>query len=212
MKVKVVIVDNHPIFREGLKTLLNSTNDFEVITEIGDENLAIETLPTVNADVLIISDHLLNIYSKLKTNGYKISVLIFSAIKSKENYLKAFQLNASGFIFKDCEPSELFHSVNKIAKGETYFTSEVSNYLIQSLYVNDKESVKSPEKYLTRREKQILELIKEGHKSKKIAELLFLSSRTVDKHRSNIMTKFNVHSIVQLINYDKKNNMESNFS
>ncbi len=209
MKKNVVILDEQPIFREGLKTLLNSTKEFEVIAELGEESQALDTLPNLFADIIIISYNLINIYSELKSKGYKNSFLIVSETKSKENYLTAFQLNASGFIFKECEPSELLHAINKIIKGETYFTSDVSNYLIQNLYVKNKAAKKYKENNLTRRERQIIELIKEGYSSKKIAEILFLSSRTVDKHRSNIMSKYNVHSIVELINYDKKNNTDA---
>ena len=173
MKIKVAILVEQAIFRNGLKTLLNSTNNFEVIAEFKNKNQAIETLFSVNADVLIISDDSISIYSDLKLKGYKIPVLIFSEAKSKENHLKAFHLNASGIIFKDCDPSELFHSITKITEGEIYFTSEVSNYLIQSLYVKNIASKKNKINILTPREKQIIELIKEGYKSKKLQKYYF---------------------------------------
>ena len=211
-KIKIALVDDHTIVREGFKMLLNSSDRFEVVAEAGDGDEAIGMLENNEVDVLLLDIYMpkmngIDLCEQLKSKGMKTPVLFLSMHNNNEYFMKAIKVGASGFLLKDCERDELFLAVNKIASGDTYFANNVSNTLLRN-FIGGKKSAKNKiDKVLTSREKDILLLAMEGHSAKVIGERLFISSRTVDKHRSNIMNKFNVHSTIELINYVRNNNL-----
>lgn len=212
-KIKIALVDDHTIVREGFKILLNSSDKMEVVAEAGSGAEAQEIILNADIDVLILDVYMpdmngIELCEKLKNQGIKTPpVLFLSMHNNKEYFVNAINVGASGFLLKDCEKEELFLAVSKIAEGDTYFANTVSNSLIKSLLDSKTNKLDKSEMSLTQREKEILTLALDGLTAKAIGEKLFISARTVDKHRANIMNKFNVHSIVELINFVRKNNI-----
>jgi DNA-binding NarL/FixJ family response regulator len=208
-KIRVALVDDHTVVREGFKALLNLSDSIEVVSEAQDGVAALENISFGNIDILISDVYMPNMNGidlcvELHKQNNNIPVLLLSMYNNKEYFIKAIKCGASGYLLKDCEKEELFMAIRKVAQGEKYFGNVIGNALVDSL-VGNQLSDKNLDNVLTLREKDILTLAIEGLSTKLIAERLFISPRTVDKHRSNIMQKFNVHNIVELINYVRVN-------
>ena len=210
-KIRVALVDDHTVVREGFKALLNLSDSIEVVSEANDGLSALETISFDAIDVLVSDVYMPNmsgieLCSELQKQENETPVLLLSMYNNKEYFLKAIKSGASGYLLKDCEKEELFMAIKKVALGEKYFGNVIGNALLQNLVGNSTKE-KQNNQGLTFREVQVLKLAVEGLSTKKIADKLFISSRTVDKHRSNIMRKYNVHNIVELINYVRSNNI-----
>jgi DNA-binding NarL/FixJ family response regulator len=124
----------------------------------------------------------------------------------KEYLINAYRAGASGYLVKDCDRDELYFAIKKVAKGGRYFGDSITNSMMDRLIESNNEPQKRFNN-LTRRELEILHLLIEGYSTKQIAEKLFISFRTVDKHRSNMMEKIEVHNVVDLINYVRENRL-----
>ncbi len=208
-KIKVALVDDHTIVREGFRILLNSSENIEVVSEASDGVLALDMIKTGQIDVVVSDVYMprmngIDLCSELSKSDKHIPVLLLSMYNNKEYFVKAIKAGASGYLLKDCEKEELCLAIKKVANGETYFSNSVSNTLVRNMIL-DKNKIDSKKDELTSRERDVLLLAMDGLSTKAIAEKLFISARTVDKHRANIMEKFHVHSIVELINYIRKN-------
>jgi DNA-binding NarL/FixJ family response regulator len=213
-KIRVGLVDDHTIVREGFKVLLNSNENIEVVCEAGDGQEVFEMLSKSPVDILISDVYMprlngIELCSELKKQNNTTPVLLLSMYNNKEYFVKAIKAGASGYLLKDCEKEELCLAIKKIVNGENYFGNSVSNTLVKGLFESKKPKIKN-EYHITTREKEILQLAMEGYTTKTIAERLFLSPRTVDKHRANIMEKFKVHSIVELMNFVRDKNIPLN--
>jgi DNA-binding NarL/FixJ family response regulator len=210
-KIKVALVDDHTIVREGFKVLLNASDNIEVISEAADGDLALEMLKNNAIDVLISDVYMPNmngieLCEEINKSDKKVPILLLSMYNNKEYFVKALKAGASGYLLKDCEKEELCLAIKKVANGDTYFGNSISSALMRNMIL-DKKNATPTSKEITSRERDVLLLAMEGLSTKAIAERLFISARTVDKHRANIMEKFQVHSIVELINYIRKNNI-----
>ena len=203
-KYRIVIVEDHTILREGLKSLLTSHPEFEVVGEAEDGWEAIRSVETLKPD-LVLTD-----LSMPRMNGMeaireikKISptskVLVLTVHKAEEYVLGTFQAGADGYLLKDSTRVELITAVNKLLSGKRYITPEISEKVIEG-YLEGRGRIKQRTSWetLTGREKEILKLIAEGYKSKEIATRLCISPKTVEKHRSNLMEKLNLHHVQAL--------------
>ncbi len=207
-KIKVLLADDHTVVREGFKALLNNSGFIEVAREASDGEMVLSRLHDEHFD-LVVSDITMprmggvELCSQLKRKNPGMPVLLLTMHSDKEYVSKAIEAGASGYLMKDCEKEELYLAIKKIASGSTYFSSQAT-----SSYTETEQ--RKPEQLrmvteLTKREQEILQLVMDGLPTKHIAEKLYISIRTVDKHRANIMEKFNVHSTVELINYVLRN-------
>ena len=203
-KYRIVIAEDHTILREGLKSLLASSPEFEVVGEAEDGWEAIRKVEKLKPD-LVLTD-----LSMPRMNGMeaireikKISptskVLVLTVHKAEEYVLGTFEAGADGYLLKDSTRVELMTAVHKILSGKRYITPEISEKVIEG-YLEGRGGIKRRTSWetLTRREKEILKLIAEGYKSKEIAACLCISPKTVEKHRSNLMEKLDLHSIQAL--------------
>ena len=208
-KVKVALVDDHTIVREGFKYLLNSTNQFQVVAEARNGEHALHTLKN-NAIDIIISDismpnlNGIDFCARLKETGIKVPVLILSMHNNKEYLMNAYRAGASGYLAKDCDKDELLYAIQKVANGGNYFGNSITFNMLESLAEN-KDSNLIKFNSLTKREKEILQYLLKGYTTKQIAAELYISFRTVDKHRSNMMDKIGVHNVVDLVNFINEN-------
>ena len=143
---------------------------------------------------------------KLKTEKPELPVIMLSMHNNKEYLINAYRAGASGYLVKDCDKDELYFALKKVAKGGRYFGDSITHSMMDKLIETNNEPQKRFNN-LTKRELEILNLLLEGYNTKQIAEKLFISFRTVDKHRSNMMEKIEVHNVVDLINYVRENRL-----
>lgn len=209
--VKVVLADDHEIVRNGIKTLLESEGQIEVLGEASNGMEAIEKVIALKPEIVILDIRMpimngIEATAKLREVSPNTKVLILSMHDDEEYIIKSAESGASGYLLKDTNKQEFIKAITTIREGHKYFSGDISNILVNN-YLNIKEgkdSAKSQtskgEDYgVTKREKEILQLIYQGVTNKDIAEMLGKSVRTIETHRFNIMKKLGVNNITELL-------------
>lgn len=211
-KKNILIVDDHPLFREGLKTIINRNANFEVTCEAGNAQDGIMMVQKNHPDIAIVDLSLpdksgIQLTSDILTNDPAIKVIIVS-MHSKIDYIaEAFQAGASGYLIKDSASEKLLEGLEAITNNESYLDSHISMEVLKklkSMPVNKVSVQKNPYGSLTSREQQVMRLLAEGLTTKDVAKKLYISPKTVENHRSNIMKKLNLQSSIELIRYAAK--------
>lgn len=200
--LKIVIADDHEIIRDGLKTFLTEENGFCVVDEAKNGAEAISKALNLSPDVVIMDismplyngiealEHIMNV------NKY-IKVLMFSMYSDPSFITDSYHKGAYGFLVKDAEKEEMLMALRKVGNGEKYFSPSVANTLLDHM---EKDFVKLKTlQLLTKRELEILKLLKSGLNNEQIAEQLYVSRRTVDTHKTNIKSKLEVKNSSKLI-------------
>jgi DNA-binding NarL/FixJ family response regulator len=202
-----VIADDHVMFRQGIKNILKGAKDVEIIGETGDGLNLLELLKKEVPDMVILDISMPNLRGLEATREIKmiapgVKVLILTMHKDKEYVYHAMSAGAEGYLLKEDADTELFDAVEKIRQGGHYISpllsGEVTHELIQA---HHKGRGIPPSDPLTMREREVLKLIAEGISNKEIADLLFISIRTVEHHRANIMRKLNIRQAANLVKY-----------
>ena len=202
-KILVLIVDDHKILREGLRSLLNRNSDIQAIGEAENGKDAIALCKELKPNIVLmdLDMPILNGIetTKIITKDFPQSrVIILSMFPDHEYVQSALNAGAKGFLVKDTAADDLIQAVRVVNEGKAFFSPSVSKIIVESMYT-DESKLKG--EVLTSREKEILQQVAEGKTSQQIAEQLFISKSTVNKHRENIMTKLKIHDIVGLIRY-----------
>jgi two-component system nitrate/nitrite response regulator NarL len=205
--VKIFLVDDHQIVKYGIKSLLQAEPNYLVVGEAGNAEELLPQIGKLPID-LIISDITLDgmdgveLTKKIKklSKGV-IKVLILSMHADNYHIKQCFEAGANGYLLKDFDKSELFAAIDKVMKNEVYTSKTVSTILATN-YINQEFSNKqnpAANTEITKREKEIIELISAGYSNKEIAEKINLSTSTVDVHRYNILKKMNVKNTAEMI-------------
>lgn len=202
MEIKVLLADDHKILREGLKNVIEQKTNLRVVGEATNGREAVKLCNELTPDVVIMDVAMEGLNGveatrQIVQNNNKIKVVALSMHSNKRFILGMFKAGAYGYLLKDCDASELITAINTVAQNKKYLTQGVSGVILDELMTG----VHEENTELTAREKEILQLIAEGKSSKEIGELLFLSSKTVDAHRKNIMDKLNIRTIPELTKY-----------
>jgi two-component system response regulator NreC len=206
-QIKVLLVDDHQIIIDGLKSLLKNNNEFLVAGEAGNGREALRILDLIEIDVVLmdIDMPVLNGIDTLKEinrrrSGQKVIIL---SMHNEAGMIKSLiDLGASGYLLKNCSQEELITAIQKVAAGQSYFSTDVTLALLKPANSSNPEI---RNELLTDRETEILKLIAAGYSNKEIGDKLFISHRTVDTHRTNLMKKLDVSNIAGLISYAIKN-------
>jgi two-component system, NarL family, response regulator NreC len=203
-KCRVFIAEDHTILREGLKALLSSSGEFVVVGEAADGREAIKRVQDLTPDLVLMDlamprMHGLEAIRAIKGFAPDTTILVLTVHKSEEYVLATFQAGAHGYVLKEASHRELVTAIKTVLKGKPYISPEISAMVLEG-YLEGKKTLKSRTSWdaLTRREREILKLIAEGFKNKEIADLLCISAKTVEKHRSNLMKKLDLHSVSAL--------------
>ena len=201
---RIVIAEDHTILREGLRALLSSDPDFEIVGEASDGRDAVRCVENLCPDLVLMDLSMpgmngLEAIEEIKTRNPEIKILVLTVHKAEEYIAETLRGGADGYVLKDVSHSELVMAIKRVLAGKRYLSSDVSEKVIEG-YLEGRESSKTKSVYdtLTQRERQILKLIAEGHKNKEVADYLCISPKTVEKHRANLMRKLNIHSAVGL--------------
>jgi DNA-binding NarL/FixJ family response regulator len=208
-KIRIIIADDHQLFRNGLKILLNSFPEFEVTGEASNGKEFLELLKTVQADIALLDINMPEMDGIEATRkGIKInpsvSVIALSMYGEEEYYYKMVDAGAKGFLLKDSDISEVKEAILAVVKGGSYFSQELLYHVIQKIKHREQETKSAN---LSKREREILAKICEGLSNQEIAEALFISKRTVDKHRANLLGKTNSKNTASLILFAIKNKL-----
>lgn len=213
LPVRILIADDHTILRAGIRSLLDMVPDFQVVGEVDNGKDAIHQAGQLKPD-LLLSD-----LSMPKTNGTEaiqhiksrypdIKILVLTVHKTEEYVHAALKAGANGYVLKDDSSDELITAIKNIAAGKTYLSPSICSEVVTG-YLADpgKERIVTSIELLTSREREVMKLIAEGNRNKDIAQYLSISLKTVEKHRSNLMKKLDLHSASSITSYAIKNGL-----
>jgi DNA-binding NarL/FixJ family response regulator len=207
---RIVIAEDYTIVRQGLRSLIDSFADFEVVGEAVDGKEAIESVARLKPDLVLMDLSMprtdgITAIKEIKKCLPETKILALTVHKTEGHVRMALESGADGYILKDASCTELEMAVRNILAGKSYLSPEISDGIIRG-YLSGVKAAK-PETMtgnLTPREVEVLKLIAEGYKSKEIADYLSISINTVDKHRGNLMRKLDLHSASALTHFALK--------
>lgn len=207
--IKILIADDHNVLINGLKLILAVRSDFKVIAVANNGNEVIDLVKNERPDVVLLDINMpvLNGYQTLgiiKSEYPDIKVIILSMLNDKRNVLNMLEAGAKGYLFKDTDDKHLFKAIDCIYNGE-YYVSESLRNILEEFLLSNKYQDKKNKHLLSSRELEIVSLIIDGNTNAEIADLLFLSTRTVDTHRKNIFYKLSLNNTASLVKYALEN-------
>ena len=208
-KIRIALADDHQLFRNGLKILLGSYADFEVLAEASNGNELLRALENSPCDIVLMDISMpemdgVEATGRLARQMPDTRVIALSMYGEEEYYYRMIDAGAKGFILKDSDITDVHDAIIAVYKGGNYFSQELLYHVINRIK-NREQEVKSSS--LSKREKEILLKICEGLSNHEIADSLFISKRTVDKHRANLLAKTGSKNTASLILYAIKNRL-----
>lgn len=211
MKIKVLIVDDHQLFREGIVTLLFSAENIEVIAQAEDGLDAIEKAKHFKPDVVLLDITMprmngIEATKKLKALIPEIKIISLSMHSEKEYVKGVLDAGADGYLLKNCTYRQLTEAIQSVYDGKKYLSEDITGLVISG-YLSSSNSEASEYEKLSGREKEIFLLFAEGKSTREIAELLFISVKTVNTHKQNMLEKLELKSNADLIKYALKNGL-----
>jgi len=214
--LRILIADDHEFIRRGIRAVLEKQPNCEIVGEAGDGREAVQLAATSRPDIAILDVTMpeLNGFDatrQMLQENPNIKVLVLSMHESEQIVREVLASGARGYILKSDAGRDLLSAVDSLASGKPFFTSKVSELLL-NVYLKrgaaPQESGDAPS-VLTAREREILQLLAQGKSNKEVATTLYISVRTVETHRSNMMSKLNLHSMAELVRYALKNQIAS---
>jgi NarL family two-component system response regulator LiaR len=206
-KIRVLVVDDHPIVREGICALLAVVGDIEVVAEAANGSEAIDMVKELQPDVVLM-DIAMPIMGGLEATRRicrefpRTRVLILTQYDDKEYVLPVIEAGAAGFVSKAAASSELILGIRSVYSGDSYLSPPVAKLLVEGYrYKAGSRAAKDPYDQLTDRERDVLKLMAEGHTNQEIADILVISRKTVEGHKSNLMAKLDIHNHTELVKY-----------
>ncbi|WP_407312688.1 response regulator [Desulfosporosinus sp. SB140] len=211
MTIKVFLADDHKILRESLIILLQQEKDIQVIGEAADGHHALEDIIRLQPDIAILDISLpqlngLEVAARLKKDYSNIKVIILTMHKNEDFVARAYQLEVNGYVLKENALEELLKSIRVVQAGGTYLSSDITSTVVAGFVANFNQR-KGKSELISSREREIVQLLAEGNSNKDIANLLNLSLKTVETHRSNIMHKLGLKNITDLVLYAVRNHI-----
>ncbi|MCB0650377.1 MAG: response regulator transcription factor [Saprospiraceae bacterium] len=204
--ITILIADDHKVFREGIISILNEVEDITIIAEAGDGREVMERLKEVRPQIILM-DISMGDTSGIETTRQvreaypEIKVLVLSMHSESAYIVKMLQIGASGYLLKDTGKEEMIRAIRTVAEGDTYYSQKVSSAIVEHLSAPGKAKKEKGGIPLTKREVEILRLIAEEYSNPEIAEKLFISIRTVDTHRRNLLEKLGIKNTAGLVKY-----------
>ncbi|MFO7851389.1 MAG: response regulator [Bacteroidota bacterium] len=206
-QIKIILADDHQLFRNGLRILLEAFHDFEIIGEAGNGEEVLKIITNTECHIILMDINMPVMDGIEATRrGLEIDpdikVIALSMYGEEEYYHRMVEAGAKGFILKDSDINEVKEAIITVYNGGTYFSQELLQHVIQKIRARETETGHAN---LSKREKEILLKICEGFSNQEIADSLFISKRTVDKHRANLLSKTQSKNTASLILYAIKN-------
>jgi two-component system, NarL family, response regulator NreC len=204
--INIILADDHQVVRKGLKALLSVETDFNIVAEAGDGLETMRLVEQWQPDILILDLMMsgingLEVTRQLTKKGLKTGIVILSMHSNEAYVLEALRSGAKAYIIKESPPEELVHAIREVAAGRRYLSTPLTERAIDAYTQRIEVKSVDPYDHLTEREREILQLSAEGCTNAEIASRLFISPRTVETHRTNLMRKLNLHNHTQLIQF-----------
>ncbi len=211
-KKHILIIDDHPLFREGIKTIIQGDSRYEVIGEAGNASQGLKLVEKLKPDLAVVDISLpdtsgFDLIRDMQKYSLDIPILVLSMHSRVDYIVKAFQAGAKGYLTKESASDMLINGIEHTLKGDYFMDTSVSQQVVKKLaQLPDKKPVAIIKGYdsLTPREQEVMVLVASGMSSQKIADKLFISPKTVENHRSRIMRKLNVSSVIDLARHAAK--------
>ncbi len=202
-KIKILLVDDHAIMRDGIRALLSLYDDIEIVGEASEGKEAVEKTGELMPDVVVMDIAMpgmdgLEATRRIKKNNPKVKILVLTQHDNREYILSAIKAGTAGYVPKKALGSELVSAIRAVCKGESFLYPSAAATLIKDYL---RRADEEPYDRLTAREREILKLIAEGHTSREIAGRLFISLKTVLGHRTKITQKLDIHNRTELLRY-----------
>lgn len=209
MKIKVLLADDHTIVRDGLRALLESELDIEIIGSVANGREALLKSLELKPDVVVMDIAMpelngIDAAEQIRLGAPKTQVVILSIHSTAAHIYRAFRAGALGYLLKESAGSELIDAIHAVHKGRRYLTQRIADTVMDSYLL---QHSKSPLEELSVREREVLQLVAEGLPSAEISVRLSLSLRTVETYRSRIMQKLNLHDLSSLIRFAIENGL-----
>jgi DNA-binding NarL/FixJ family response regulator len=205
--IKVLIVDDHDLVREGLRAILQAKQDIEVVGESGDGQEAIRLTQRLEPDVVLMDINLpggiggLEATETIVAECPRVKVVILTQHEDREYIKRAIRIGAHGYLLKSSASSQLEDAIRAVSRGQRYLHPAAADELVGMMTSSEGLDEEDDYERLTRREKQVFKLLAEGRTSREIARYLGVSLKTAMTHRAHVMSKLKVHSRAQLIRY-----------
>jgi two-component system, NarL family, response regulator NreC len=217
-RIRVIVADDHVIVRRGIVSLLSLNKDFEVVGEAANGRIAVDLALQKLPDVILMDISMPELSGLEATRIIKkklpdAKILVLSAFDNEEYVIQILQSGANGYLLKNVSPDDIYAAVKAVNDGLAFFSPTISKIVLEGYVKRNppgagaKTEAAHPVSTgpLTVREKEILQLVAEGKSHQQIADLLYISVRTVDTHRNNIMKKLNLHDTASLVTYALRN-------
>jgi len=203
-EIRILIADDHPVIREGLRRIIEKDSSLEIVAEAKDGQTALALLQAMKPDMAILDIKMpkmsgLAVAQELQKKKLAIKIIFLTVSRKEEIFDEALDVGAKGYVLKDCTVTDLINCIQTVAKGQHYLSPAMSHYLIERKYRANELVEKKPE--LTQTERRILKLIAEGNSSNEIADILSNSYSTIETHRHNICTKLDIHTHNALLKF-----------
>ena len=206
-KIRVLVVDDHTIIRDGICALLALAGDIEVVGEATNGNEALNKVRELNPDVVLMDIAMpimggLEATRRISKEFPKTKVLVLTQYDDKEYFFPVIESGASGFISKAAASSELTTGIRSVYRGDSYLSPAVTKLMVENYqHTAGERTNQDPYNHLTGREREVLKLLAEGRSTQEIAEMLVITPKTVERHKTNLMAKLGVHNRVELVKY-----------
>ena len=206
LKTRILLADDHNVVREGLRMVLDSAPDLEVVAEASDGAEAVELGLSEEVDLAVLDISMprmtgLQAAHELSKRRPDLKILILSMHDNEQYFFEALKAGASGYVLKSAQNRELIEACRATMRGEPFLYPAAVTALVRDYLERAREGDESPEDPLTPRELEVVKLIAEGHTSEEIAQMLVISKKTVDRHRANILEKLGMRNRVELTRY-----------
>lgn len=211
-KINIVLTDDHALFRNGLKMLLSSHEEFTIVGEASNGNELLKIVKNTKVDIILLDISMpemdgIEAAGILAKDYPDIQIITLSMFGEEDYYFKMVSLGVKGFLLKNSSIDEVVLAIRTVAEGGSYFSGELLTSLVDSLQYAHTHSASEDENTLSEREKEILFQICKGLSNQEIGDKLFISKRTVDKHRANILAKTSCKNTANLVVYAIKNGL-----
>ena len=211
-KIKVLVVDDHPVVRQGLQSCLARQERLRIVGEAADGDEAIKRTRELAPDVVLLDLDLprlsgLAVTQLIRKESPKIRILVLSVHTNRDYILRIIQAGAHGYVSKEAAPEELLRAIESVYEGEAFFAPEIAQAALNEFVSNG--GGKQPFVQLTSREREVLALIADGQSNKEVARRLGIGVRTIETHRERIMEKLDIHSVAGLTRFAIRNGVIS---
>ena len=203
---RILIIEDHTLLRAGLRALLTQGDEFEVVGEFDNGRDAVRAFGALAPDLILIDLSMpgmngIEAITEIKKRDPAVRILVLTIHRGEEYIQESLRAGANGYVLKDASQDELRVAIRSVLGGKTYLSPDVSASVVTGYLGKGTERANTPWSALTHREREVLKLVAEGHSNRSIAQFLSLSVKTVEKHRSNVMRKLDLHNAAMLTAY-----------